>query len=447
MQTSHGKGSFLGLFPLLVFIVTYLLTAILMNDFYKMPVLVAFVFSAIVGFAQYPKKPFEDKLAAFCQGGGNPIIILMLMIFLLAGAFAKLANHIGAIDSIINLSLTFISPSLFIAGLFLISAFVSTSIGTSLGTIVSLAPLAVGFNDSVPGTLALALAAVVGGAMFGDNLSFISDTTIAASKTQDVSLRDKFRVNIRIVILPAVVTFIVYAFMGNTAEGADFTLGPYSVLEIVPYLLVLVLAVSGLNVIWALLAGIFTSLAIGSVYKGIDFWEAIRVINEGFGTMFELSLICIVIGGLVGIVRFNGGIDYILYQVSRRIRSERGAELGIAGLTAVLDAAIANNTITIIIAGPIAKDIVDKYGLDPRRSASILDTIACTVQGCLPYGGQILAVMAISAYQISPFEVIGKLYYPMLVGISSLLVILLRKYFQPKTRSLRRLWTRNKRPA
>ncbi len=428
MTHPQKKGSLFSLLPFFVFISLYLFVNIILGDDFQMPILVAFLIATLVGFIQFPTIRFEEKLSAYCTGAGNPIIMMMIMIFLFAGAFAALANHIGAIDSIINFSLTFISPSFFIAGLFLIAAFISISIGTSVGTIVALAPLAVGLDSSVGGTLAISLAAIIGGAMFGDNLSFISDTTIAAAKTQDISMKDKFKVNIRIVILPAILAFLLYAFGGNFQLSDSITIGNYELISIVPYILVFVVAVLGVNVIWALVIGIVATFFVGIYTVDLNLWQAVTVLNTGMQTMFELSLICIVIGGMVGIIRLHGGINYILRMVTSVIQSERAAELGIAGLTALINASIANNTITIIITGPIAKEIVQRYDLDPRRSASIMDTIACTVQGCLPYGGQVLAVLAIAQYQVGAFEVISQMYYPMFVGVATLLVIVLRKY-------------------
>lgn len=428
MTSPERKGSLFSLLPFFVFIGIYLLVNIVLGDDFQLPILVAFLIATLVGFIQFPSIKFEEKLSAYCTGAGNPIIMMMIMIFLFAGAFAALANHIGAIDSIINFSLTFISPSFFIAGLFLIAAFISISIGTSVGTIVALAPLAVGLDSSVGGTLAISLAAIIGGAMFGDNLSFISDTTIAAAKTQEISMKDKFKVNIRIVIVPAIIAFILYAFGGNFELSEGFAIGEYNLISILPYLLVFVVAILGVNVIWALVAGIIAAYFVGIFTVDLNIWEAIGVLNSGMKTMFELSLICIVIGGMVGITRLHGGVEYILTKVTSNIRTERAAELGIAGLTALVNASIANNTITIIITGPIAKEIVQRYHLDPRRSASIMDTIACTVQGCLPYGGQVLAVLAIASYQVTAFEIISQMYYPMLVGLATILVIVFRKY-------------------
>ncbi|HOX81665.1 MAG TPA: Na+/H+ antiporter NhaC family protein [Chryseolinea sp.] len=422
------KGKFAALLPLIVFLVVYLVTSIVLQDFYKMPVLVAFLIAVVVGFVQYPKSSFHDKVEVFSKGMGDSNIMLMCFIFLLAGAFAATSKSIGAVDSTVNFALSYLSPSLIIGGLFLIACFISLSLGTSVGTVVALSPIAVALNESVPGVLALALAAVVGGAMFGDNLSMISDTTIAATRTQNVEMRDKFKVNFFIALPPAIITFLIYTFSGAVS---DFQIHDqtheYSIIKIIPYIFVLTAALAGLNVIWVLLSGIVISAAIGFWGGNLNVWTSISSVNEGMTSMFELSITCIMIGGLVGLIRYQGGIDYILYQVSSLIKSKRGGELGIAGLTALVNFAIANNTITILIAGPLAKTIADKNGIDGKRSASILDTTSCFVQGILPYGAQLLAAVAIAKHQVTSFEIIGSLYYPFLLALATLIFIFLKK--------------------
>lgn len=422
------RGNFFALTPLLVFITVYLSTSIILNDFYKMPVLVAFLFATLIGFVQFPKISFHHKVEEFTKGAGDPGIMLMILIFLLAGAFAELGKSIGAVHSTVNFALSYISPSLLIAGLFLTSCFISMALGTSVGTVVALAPIAVGLNASVPGTMAISLSAVVGGAMFGDNLSMISDTTIAATRTQGVEMLAKFKVNFWIALPPAVLTFIIYAFAGSVStEAMQSSIHDYSFIKIVPYLFILIAALFGLNVIWVLILGIVLTFGIGISTDSTDFWVSINTINAGLTSMFELSITCIVIGGIVGLIRLYGGIDFILYHVTRLIKTSRGGELGIAALTAFTNAAIANNTITILIVGPLAKTIADKNQIDPRRSASILDTISCFVQGLLPYGAQILAALAAASHAVSPLDVISHLYYPYLLGLSTLVFILFKK--------------------
>ncbi len=422
------KGRFAALLPLFVFLVVYLTSSLVLHDFYKMPVLVAFLISAVVGLIQYPRLPFAKKVDVFSEGMGDANIMLMVFIFLLAGAFAQISKTIGAVDSTINVALAYLSPSMIVAGLFMIACFISLSLGTSVGTVVALAPIAVGLNESIPGILGLSLSAVVGGAMFGDNLSMISDTTIAATRTQGVEMREKFKVNFFIALPPAIVTFLIYAFSGVISDSAvTVEMHDYSLIKIIPYIFVLAAALFGLNVIWVLISGILLTIVIGFGTASLDGWQVVTSINEGMASMFELSLTCALIGGIVGLIRYQGGIDFILYHVSRVIKTKRGGELGIAGLTTLVNFAVANNTIAILIVGPLAKIIADRNGIEGRRSASILDTSSCFVQGIVPYGAQLLAAVAIAKQQVTPLEIIGSLYYPFLLGIATLVFILVRR--------------------
>src|SRR5690606_8062997 len=332
---------------------------------------------------------------------------------------------------------TYVSPRFIVSGIFLISCFVSISLGTSVGTIVALSPLAVGFEAYIPGIAALTLAAVVGGAMFGDNLSFISDTTIAATRTQKAEMHEKFRANFRIVFPVALVVFILYYFQGAAfvQEVQNIDVKDYQLIYLIPYTLVFLLAFMGLSVIWTLGIGILAGLIIGWSTGAIDLLGSIQSINSGFAGMFELSILCLVIGGVVGIIKYNGGIDFLLNSVLKNINSKKGAELGIAALTAVVNCALANNTITIVIVGPLAKEISDKYQLQGKRVASIMDTVSCFVQGVIPYGAQILAALAASAMvlgsagktALSPLDIISNLYYPFLTGVATLAFILFSK--------------------
>jgi Na+/H+ antiporter NhaC len=422
------RGNFWALLPLLIFIIVYFITSLVVNDFYKMPMLVAFIVAALSGFLLFPSASFHHKIDEFSKGAGDSGIMLMILIFLLAGAFAGLGKSIGAVQSTVNFALSYTSPSLLIAGLFLTACFISISLGTSVGTVVALAPIAVGISESVPGTLGIALAAVVGGSMFGDNLSMISDTTIAATRTQKVEMRDKFKVNFWIALPPALITFFLFIWLTPINDVTSMNMSSdYSLLKIAPYLFILIAALTGLHVIWVLVLGIVLTFIVGLSTQSTDLWAGLQAMNEGMASMFELSLICMVIGGIVGLIKYFGGIDYILYHVSRLIKSSRGAELGIASLTVLVNAALANNTITILIVGPLAKDIADKHHVEPRRSASILDTMSCFVQGFLPYGAQILAALAAASIAISPFEILKHLYYPYLLGLSTIIFILIRK--------------------
>lgn len=421
-----NSGRFWALTPLLTFILVYLGTSLALHDFYKMPVLVAFVFSAIVGFVLYPKFTFHQKIEEFSKGAGDSGIMLMILIFLLAGAFAEISKSIGAVHSTINFALSYVSPRLLIGGLFLTACFISLSLGTSVGTVVALAPIASGINDSVPGTLAVSLAAVVGGAMFGDNLSMISDTTIAATRTQGVEMRAKFKVNFWIALPPSIVTFLLYAFTIDLPVQVSATYN-YSSIKIVPYLFIFVAALLGMNVIWVLISGIALAMLIGFTVSDLSLLPMIGALNSGMASMFELSLTCIVIGGIVGLIQYYGGIDYILHHISRHVKTKRGGEIGIASLTALVNATLANNTITILIVGPLAKNIADKNQIDPRRSASILDTISCFVQGLLPYGAQMLAALAVAKQSIGPLDIMSHLYYPYLLGLSTLVFIIVQR--------------------
>ena len=431
------KGNFWALIPLLFFVVVYFIGSYILGDFYALPVLVLFVMALFVAFLQFPKVPFNEKVKSFAKGAGDENIMIMVLIFLLAGAFGELSKNIGAISSTINFALTYVPPQFVVAGLFMVACFISTSLGTSVGTIVALAPIAVGLENNIEGIMAIALAAVIGGAMFGDNLSFISDTTIAATRTQHVGMKEKFRVNFKMVLPVAILVFIIYSLMGwNMLDGSvQIKVEDYELIKIFPYILVFVLALMGLNVIWTLGIGIIVAALIGIFTGSIDFLTILKSINDGFAGMFELSVLCLIIGGVVGIIRMNGGVDYLLQMVTQRINSKRKAELGIAFLVSLVNLAIANNTITIVIVGPIAKDISDKNGLEGSRVASILDTVSCFIQGMVPYGAQILAAMAAANMLLadkqmplmSPIDVMQYLYYPFLMGIVTFLVILLRK--------------------
>jgi Na+/H+ antiporter NhaC len=432
-----NKGSFWALLPLILFVVIYFAGSYILGDFYALPVLVIFVISLFVAFFQFPKKNFNEKLASFAKGSGDENILIMILIFLLAGAFGELSKNIGAISSTINFALTYIPPQFVVAGLFLVSCFISTSLGTSVGTIVALAPIAVGLEENIAGITPIALAAVIGGSMFGDNLSFISDTTIAATRTQNVAMKEKFRVNFKLVLPVAILVLVIYGIQGfymlNNAE--DMQIGDFELIKILPYIIVFVLALSGLNVIWTLGIGILCAAIIGVSTGSIDFLSILKSINDGFAGMFELSILCLIIGGVVGIIRMNGGIDYLLHVVTKKINSKKRAELSIAFLVSLVNLAIANNTITIVIVGPIAKDISDENGLNGGRVASILDTISCFIQGLVPYGAQILAALAAanvvlseeSKTLLSPIDIMQYLYYPVLMGLVAFLFIIFRK--------------------
>ncbi|GEM53286.1 Na+/H+ antiporter NhaC family protein [Empedobacter brevis] len=431
------KGNFWALLPLIIFILVYFSASTYLNDFYSVPALVVFMLALVIAFVQFPKISFNTKAEAFCKNAGEETIVLMILIFLLAGAFGSLGSTIGAVESTVNLFLNYLPASFIVSGFFLLSCFISTALGTSVGTIVTVAPIAVQMDKMIPGSMPILLGAVVGGAMFGDNLSFISDTTIAATRTQEVSMKSKFKTNFRIVVPAAIVSAIIYFSLSQHFDTTNFQGKQldFDLILVLPYLLVFGIAMSGINVIWALIVGILSFLGIGLFYSGASMLELVSSINEGFKGMFELSIICLVIGGIVGIIRLNGGLDFIIYHLTKNIKTKRQAEISIASLTALANACLANNTITILICGKIAKDISDHHDLEGKRVASILDTVSCFVQGILPYGAQVLAAVAAanavsSVTKVSSIDVLSNLYYPFLTGICTLIFIL---FFQPKS--------------
>lgn len=418
------NGNPWALFPLIVFLAMYLVPSILINDFYKMPVSVSFLVASIAAIAMNRKESINRKIEVFCRGAGNPDIILMCVIFILAGAFAQVARDMGAVDSTVNLGLTILPGNILLAGVFIICCFISISIGTSVGTIAALAPMALGIAERTGIPVGLALGAVVSGAMFGDNLSMISDTTIAATRTQGCDMRDKFKMNFAIVIPAAIITAIIFAVISMGNEAALSGNYSYSIIKVIPYLVVLIAALAGMNVMLVLIGGTAFAGAIGIATNTIDIWEFLKAIQDGIAGMSELIIISLLIGGMVEIIKYNGGIDFLLDFITRRIKSKKGAEFGIAALVSVVDICTANNTIAIVMSGPIAKDIANKYHVDPRRSASILDTFSCFFQGTIPYGAQILTAVGVAgALKISPFDVMKYLYYPYLMGICAVIAI------------------------
>ena len=421
----HGphRGGLFALTPLLVFLASYLLVSLVAGDFYRMPVSVAFLAAAVYAVATTRDLPFARRIELFSAGASNGNVMLMIWIFILAGAFAESARSMGAVDATVNLTLHLLPDSLLPAGLFLASCFVSLAIGTSVGTIVALVPVAGGIAAETGSNAAWLTAIVAGGAFFGDNLSFISDTTIAATRTQECDLRDKFRVNIRIVAPAAVATLALYILTGEAVGGATAT-ERIEWVRVVPYLLVLVTALCGMNVMKVLLLGILSSGLIGMAAGSFTALEWCSGMGRGITGMGELIIITMLAGGVLEMLRHNGGIDYLIGLMTHRIRGRRGAEASIAGLVCVANLCTANNTIAILTVGPIARKIADRFGIDRRRSASLLDTFSCFTQGLLPYGAQLL--MAAGLTGLSPLEIIRYLCYPFIMGLCALLAIVLR---------------------
>lgn len=417
------KKGLLALSPLAVFIVLYLVTSIIAGDFYKMPITVAFMLSSIYAVTVSGGLPLAKRIQAYSKGASTENMMLMLWIFVMAGAFANSAKEMGSIDATVSLMLAFLPGQMILAGLFLAACFISISIGTSVGTIVALTPIAAGIAQSTGISIPLLVGLVVGGSFFGDNLSFISDTTVVATRTQGCKMSDKFRVNSFIVVPAALVLLIIYIIIGADVE---LTSEPteISALKVLPYLVVLVCAAFGMNVMAALTLGIILTGTIGLIDGSFDIFGWLHSMGDGITNMGELIIITMMAGGLLEIVRINGGINYIIEHMTRHISSKRGAELSVAMLVGLVDLCTANNTVAILTVGGIAKDIGDRFGVDNRKMASILDTFSCCIQGVLPYGAQILIAAGLAS--INPIDIIPYLYYPLAVGIYALLAIIFR---------------------
>jgi Na+/H+ antiporter NhaC len=419
---SNKKG-IIALSPLLVFIVLYLVTSIIARDFYKVPITVAFMISSIFAVAISGRLPLKKRIETFSRGAGTGNLMLMLWIFVLAGAFANSAKVMGSIDATVNLTLTLLPAQMLLAGLFLAACFISLSIGTSVGTIVALVPIAAGIAQSTGTPIAMMTAVVVGGAFFGDNLSFISDTTIAATQTQGCRLSDKFRVNTFIVAPAALLILLIYAFMGSSVQEPA-SIPQIELMKVVPYLVVLITAVFGMNVMAVLTLGLMLTGIIGMLNGSYDMYGWFKAMCDGILGMGELIIITMMAGGLLEIVRENGGIDFIIQKLTAKVSSKRGAEFSIAALVTLTNICTANNTVAIITVGGIAKQIGDRFGVDNRKCASLLDTFSCFTQGIIPYGAQLL--MAAGLARLNPIDIMPYLYYPLALGFSALLAIMLR---------------------
>lgn len=411
------------LMPLVVFLCLYLVTSLIVNDFYKVPITVAFLVASVYAVATTKGLSLNDRILQYSSGAANKNIMLMLWIFILAGAFAQSAKAMGAIDATVNLTLLLLPDNLLLAGIFLASCFISLSIGTSVGTIVALTPVAAGIAMKTDVSLPFMTALVIGGAFFGDNLSFISDTTIAATRTQGCVMRDKFRVNFLIAVPAALLVFIYYIIYGTQVESAS-EIHAIEWGKVIPYLIVLGTAIAGMNVTLVLLLGVLSTGIIGCIYGSFDLFGWFASMGEGITGMGELIIITLMVGGMLELIRFNGGVDYILHHLTRHVSNKRGAELSIAALVSLANFCTANNTIAIITVGPLANNIAEQFRVDKRKSASILDTFSCVVQGLIPYGAQML--IAAELTKLSPISIIGYLYYPIILGIVALLSILLR---------------------
>ena len=409
--------------PLLVFIVLYLVTSIVARDFYKVPITVAFMVASIYAVASSGKMPLQKRIESYSRGAASGNLMMMLWIFVLAGAFANAAKEMGCIDATVNLTLHLLPAEMLLAGVFLAACFISLSIGTSVGTIVALVPIAAGLANGTGTSTALMTAIVVGGAFFGDNLSFISDTTIAATQTQGCRLSDKFRVNLFIAAPAAFIIFIVYLLMGENIQTPK-QIPDFELLKVLPYLIVLAVAVFGMNVMAVLTIGILLTGIIGLIGGSFDVYGWFGAMGDGIKGMGELIIITMMAGGLLEIIRMNGGIDYIIKKLTAHVNGRRGAELAIAALVTLTNVCTANNTVAIITVGGIAKQIGDRYGVDNRKCASILDTFSCFTQGIIPYGAQMLIAAGLA--ELNPIEILPYLYYPLVLGMMALAAIIFR---------------------
>ena len=435
-SNEKSMNGWLALSPLLVFLGFYLVSSIIAHDFYKIPISAAFLLASIYAIIICKGKGIEQRISLFSEGAGNKNVLLMIWIFVLAGAFAATAKQIGAIDATVNLALRILPGNLLYAGLFLAACFISMSIGTSVGTIVALVPVAAGIAEELAlggatgafVSTPFITAIIVGGAFFGDNLSFISDTTIAATRTQECSMADKFKTNIRIVGPAAIVVAVMYIFMGSSVSVTSQA-GPIDWVLLIPYILVITLAISGVNVTAVLTIGLVVNALIGLFTGSMSWTLFLESIGGGIRGMGDLIIVTMLAGGMLEVIKANGGLDMIVNALTRQIRGKRGAELSIAALVSLANICTANNTIAIITVGGLARDISKRFNINPRKSASLLDTFSCLVQGIIPYGAQLL--MASGLAGISTMSITSYLYYPFVMGLfafGSILFRLPRRY-------------------
>ena len=418
------KGRAIALLPIGVFLIIFLGAGIVFKDFYAMPAIVAFLIALFVAFLQNKELSFNKKIEVIAKGVGEENIITMSLIFLCAGGFSGAVTAAGGVDSTVNLGLSLIPAHFAVAGLFLIGCFISVSMGTSMGTIAALAPIAVGISEKTGFALSICIGAVVCGAMFGDNLSMISDTTIAAVKTQGCEMKDKFKANFFIVLPAAIITVLIFWF---ATRNMNFHLEEnlsYSLWEVLPYMVVLLGALIGINVFVVLISGIVISLVVGVSMGHIALSEMFQVVGSGVTSMYDITVISIVVACIVSLVKEHGGIQFILNLIKSKINGRRGAEFGIALLALFVDACTANNTVAIVMTGPIAKEISEEFDVDPRRSASLLDMFTSVGQGIIPYGAQLLSAATLTG--LTPLQIIPNLYYPLLMGVCGVLAIIFR---------------------
>lgn len=421
----NEKSNAAALLPIGVFLVIFLGSGVITGDFYAMPAIVAFLIALFVAFCQNRGLSFDEKISIISKGVGNENIITMSLIFLCAGAFSGAVKAAGGVESTVNLGLSILPAKVAVVGLFIIGCFISVSMGTSMGTIAALAPIAVGISEKTGFSLAVCIGAVVCGAMFGDNLSMISDTTIAAVKTQGCEMKDKFRENFFIVLPAAIVTIVLFFFItrnGNFKLAEELT---YNIWRVVPYVLVLVGALIGINVFLVLISGTVISLIVGVATGSLAVGDMFAAVGEGVTGMYDITVISIVVACIVSLVKEFGGIQFILNLIKKSIKGQKGGEIGIAGLSLLVDMCTANNTVAIVMAGPIAKEISEEFDISSRRSASLLDIFTSVGQGMIPYGAQLLSAASLTG--LTPFAIMPYLFYPILMAVSAVLFILFRK--------------------
>lgn len=426
------KGKASALLPILVFLVIFLGAGFISGDFYSMPAIVGFLIALFVAFIQDRHQNFNEKIHIIAKGVGDDNIITMCLIFLVAGGFSGAVKAAGGVESTVNLGLSILPSTAAVVGLFIIACFISVSMGTSMGTIAALASLAVGISEKTGYTMAICIGAVVCGAMFGDNLSMISDTTIAAVKTQGCKMKDKFKENFFIVLPAAVLTIIIFWVITRNGsfqiKGIDLT---FSIWKVLPYLVVLIGALIGFNVFLVLIAGTVLSLVVGVASGSILLGDVFKVVaagpdgKGGVMGMYDITVISIIVACIVSLVREMGGIQFLLDFIKKRISGKKGGELGIAILALLVDMCTANNTVAIVMAGPIAKEISDEFEISPKRSASLLDMFTSVGQGLIPYGAQLLSAASLTG--LTPYQIIPYCFYPILMAVSGLIFILFVK--------------------
>ena len=425
MNVNKVKPNGLALLPIIVFLILFIGIGVVQKDFYSMPAVIGFLIALAVAFLQTRGISFNEKISIIAKGVGDDNIITMCLIFLVAGAFSGSVSAAGGVNSTVNLGLSLLPPGIAVIGLFIIGCFISISMGTSMGTIAALAPIAMGISEKTDFPIAICIGAVVSGAMFGDNLSMISDTTIAAVRTQGCDMRDKFRKNFLIVLPAAIATIVILFFM---TSGAHFTVSKnldYNIFQVIPYILVLVTALIGLNVFIVLIGGIAFSVIAGLATGAMKVSQIFTSMGKGATGMYDITVISILVACISALVKYNGGFAFILENIHKHIHSYKGAEFGVAALVGLIDCATANNTVAIVIAGPIAKEISDDYGIEPARTASLLDMFASVFQGIIPYGAQLLSAASLTG--LSSFDIIPYLFYPYLMAVCGIVSIIISK--------------------